>query len=182
VDPYAVLGVRPGSTEQQVAAAYKQLAKRWHPDRGDGAERAARMAEINAAYEAVRGGAEPTGPAADGTPPPLRADVALRSALAPELSRMIARDEQLRIVTPASTWASPRTVLVLTDRRLLWLLDDAVANRVRSLLLRDLAAVSRRPRRRGATLTLRTHAGQRHTFHELRPATAEAIERQVRPA
>src|SRR5215470_19281819 len=56
VDPYAVLGVRPGSTESEVAAAYKDLAKRWHPDRGAGEEGERRMAEINAAYDAVRAG------------------------------------------------------------------------------------------------------------------------------
>jgi curved DNA-binding protein CbpA len=54
VDPYAVLGVRPGSSESQVAAAYKELAKRWHPDRGAGDEGERRMAEINAAYDALR--------------------------------------------------------------------------------------------------------------------------------
>src|SRR4051794_41142371 len=56
VDPYAVLGVRPGSPESEVAAAYKQLAKQWHPDRGAGEEGERRMAEINVAYEALRDG------------------------------------------------------------------------------------------------------------------------------
>jgi hypothetical protein len=74
---------------------------------------------------------------------------------------------------------------VVTDRRLLWLLDDAPVARVRALAFRDVAAVGhqlRRPRRRVATLTLRTHGGRRFAFTNLRPHTAVAIERHVRGA
>ena len=53
MDPYAVLGVRPGSAEAEVVAAYREAAKRWHPDRA-GTEAEDRMAEINAAYDLVR--------------------------------------------------------------------------------------------------------------------------------
>src|SRR4051812_50156869 len=53
MDPYAVLGVPPGSPEREIAAAYRDAAKRWHPDRA-GAEGERRMAEINAAYDLVR--------------------------------------------------------------------------------------------------------------------------------
>ena len=88
-------------------------------------------------------------------------------------------------MTPASTWASPRTILALTDRRLLWLLDDAPVARVRTAPLRDVLEVearSRRPRRRTATLQLKMTNGRRHAFAELRPHTAAAIERHVRAA
>ena len=88
-------------------------------------------------------------------------------------------------MTPASTWASPRTILALTDRRLLWLLDDAPVARVRTAPLRDVCEVearSRRPRRRVATLQLRMTNGRRHSFAELRPHTAETIQRHVREA
>ena len=54
MDPYAVLGVRPGSPEREILAAYREQAKRWHPDRGAGDEAEQRMAEINAAYDLVR--------------------------------------------------------------------------------------------------------------------------------
>ena len=55
-------------------------------------------------------------------------------------------------MTPASTWASPRTILALTDRRLLWLLDDAPVARVRTVPLRDVVEVVRALRRpRGAS-------------------------------
>src|SRR3954462_10899247 len=58
VDPYAVLGLAPGAPERDVTAAYRELAKRWHPDRGAGAEREQRMAEINAAYDLLRSAAD----------------------------------------------------------------------------------------------------------------------------
>ena len=53
-DPFAVLGVAPGASGDEVAAAYRRLAKRWHPDRAGGQDAARRMAEINAAYDLVR--------------------------------------------------------------------------------------------------------------------------------
>jgi hypothetical protein len=180
VDPYAVLGVRPGSTEQEVAAAYKSLAKKWHPDRGGGEER---MAEINAAYDLVRAGEahapEPvvSSPARGGWLPPW-----IRRALGRELLLSLHEGEDVLVVTPASLSASPRAILALTERRLLWLLDDAPVGRVRSLALRDVASVEERPRRRRTSLTVRTHSGRRHVFHDLRPHTAATIAQHVRPA
>src|SRR3954447_21455204 len=57
VDPFSVLGVAPGASPGEVSAAYREQAKRWHPDRGGGAAAAARMAEINVAYDVLRAGA-----------------------------------------------------------------------------------------------------------------------------
>ena len=68
MDPYAVLGVRPGSPEQEIAAAYREQAKRWHPDRA-GADGEARMAEINHAYEVLRATAQHQ-PRTPGASPP----------------------------------------------------------------------------------------------------------------
>jgi DnaJ domain len=182
MDPYAVLGVRPGSPEQEITAAYREQAKRWHPDRaGAGAE--ARMAEINHAYDVLRAGAQHrTRPA--GASPPRSAGGgwladAIRRALGPELLGALNSGETVRLVTPTSTWASPRAVLALTERRVLWLLDDAPVARVRSLVLRDVAKVERRTRRKRATLTVHTHSGRRYAFHELRPHTASTIERHL---
>lgn len=186
MDPYEVLGVRQGATAEEVSAAYREQAKRWHPDRGAGAEGEARMAEINVAYDLVRlgerhgpepaaapnGVARPAGHWLDGT---------MRRALGPELLDMLNRDEEVRLVTPASTWASPHTVLAVTERRLLWLLDDALVSRAHSLPFRNVSEVHVRKKRKGASLTVRTLAGRRHVFHDLRPHTAQAIARQVRP-
>ena len=167
-----------------MAAAYRAQAKRWHPDRGGGEEAARRMAEINAAYDLLRAGAAQAARAP--SRPPRRRGARgswlgepVRRALGAELLEALTDREAVRLVTPASTWASPHAVLAVTERRLLWLLDDAPVARVRSLAFRDVAAVALRPRRRAATLILRTIAGRRHSFADLRPHTAAAIERHV---
>jgi hypothetical protein len=191
MDPYAVLGVRPGTPEKQIAAAYRDAAKRWHPDRSAGAEAEVRMAEINAAYDLVRAAAqhEVTASRTGGDPTPapaaghaVRGDwliPPLRLALGRELLGTLNVGEDVRLVTPTSTWASPRAILAVTDRRLLWLLDDAPVARVHSLAFRNVAQISHRVRRRHAALTVRTLAGRRHVFHDLRPHTAATIERHV---
>ena len=189
MDPYAVLGVRPGAPDQEVAAAYREAAKRWHPDRAgtDGEER---MAEINAAYDLVRAAAQHE---VTGGPPPATTDAAaggagtrgdwliapLRLALGPELLRMLNRGEDVKLVTPASTWASPRAILAVTDRRLLWLLDDVPVSRVHALPFRNVEAIEHRVKRKHATLTVRALGGRKHVFHELRPHTAATIEHHV---
>jgi DnaJ domain len=190
VDPYAILGVSAMAGEKEVSAAYREQAKRWHPDRGGGEEAARRMAEINAAYDLLRAGFSHQ---ASAPPRPQRRRGArgswlsegVRKALGPELLDALSEREAVRLVTPTSTWASPRAVLAVTEKRLLWLLDDAPVARVRSLSFRDVEAVGlrvHRPRRRAATLSLRTTGGRRHSFADLRPHTAAAIERLVRAA
>ena len=184
VDPYSILGIREGVPPQEVAAAYREQAKRWHPDRGGGAEAERRMAEINAAYDLLRAAAEHR-PAPHQRRRGRRGSWLpdyVRRALGPELLDALTDAEAVRLVTPASTWASPRSVLAVTERRLLWLLDDAPVNRVRSVAFREVAAVSLRRRRRAATLSLRTIGGRRHSFADLRPHTATAIERHLREA
>jgi hypothetical protein len=185
MDPYTILGVRPDAGFSEVAAAYREQAKRWHPDRAGGEEAVRRMAEINAAYDLLRA-SDAHGPR---PPVPVRGrrdggwlPDPVRRALGPELLEALAQREAVRLVTPTSTWASPRAVLAVTERRLLWLLDDAPVARVRSLAFRDVAAVAMRRRRRAATLSLRTIAGRRHSFADLRPQTAATIERHVREA
>src|SRR4051795_10816438 len=54
MDPFSVLGVPPGASEAELLRAYRRLAKRPHPDRAPDRAAAARMAEINAAYELAR--------------------------------------------------------------------------------------------------------------------------------
>jgi hypothetical protein len=184
VDPYTVLGVGLDASERQVAAAYKELAKRWHPDRGAGEEGERRMAEINVAYEALRDrpGVAPAAAAAQSRPRHgWWLPVWVRRAIGLELLQALTEGEEVRVVVPVEVSTSPRAVLVVTERRLLWLLDDAPVARVRSVGFRDVAAVEQRAKRRRASLTVRTLSGRRHTFHGLRPHTAATIANHVRP-
>ncbi|MEA2275730.1 MAG: hypothetical protein QOC78_690 [Solirubrobacteraceae bacterium] len=179
--------------------AYRRLAKRWHPDRSGDRRAVGRMAEINAAYDLLRAErwlAERGGPSSPVPPAPAPASAVrapagawlsdgVRRALGRELLTALEDREAVAMVTPTATWASPQTLLAVTDRRLLWLLDDAPTHRVRALRLRDVAGVEhrlRRPLRRSATLKLRTTAGRRLSFAELRPATAAAIARHITDA
>ena len=53
-DPYSVLGLAHGASDEEVKKAYKQLAKKYHPDIAGNSEEAARkMQEINAAYDQI---------------------------------------------------------------------------------------------------------------------------------
>lgn len=210
MDPYAVLGLDPGASIDEAAIAWKHLAKRWHPDRvGDGERAAAKMAEINAAYDLLRAQAAAVpsaGTSLRGTPdadelpharhgitvqrgrrrrPGSWLDERTRSALGRELLTVLDDGEAVHLVTRTSTWASPEAHLAVTDRRLLWLLDDAISNRVRTLRYRDVAAVDERlawPRRRTATVRVRTREGRKLEFSELAPQTAAAVARHVRAA
>lgn len=51
---YEVLMVHPLADAEVIAAVYRHLAKRYHPDRDAAADAQARMAEINEAYEILK--------------------------------------------------------------------------------------------------------------------------------
>ena len=191
MDPHAVLGLAPGATPDQVTATFRALAKRWHPDRGGGAEAERRMAEINAAYDLLRAAAWVR--RTDGRPAPVRRPPARGAWLAPAIRRALGHEllaaldpsEDVWLVTPATTWASPQALLAASDRRLLWLRDDAVTGRVQTLPFAAIEVAEhalRRPRRRVATLRLRALDGRRLTFGELRPATAATLTRRIAAA
>lgn len=59
-DPYEVLGVSKNASQDEIKAAYRKLAKQYHPDRYIGnplADLAAeKFKEINEAYESLTGG------------------------------------------------------------------------------------------------------------------------------
>jgi hypothetical protein len=192
VDPFSVLDLPPDASPEQAAAAYRRLAKRWHPDLAGG-DAARRMAEINAAYDLLRSGdwqARRNGhangaQAAASVRRPAGAwlPAAVRRALGGELLRALEPEEDVVLVTPAATWASPQTLLALTDRRLLWLLDDAPTDRVRSLRLGTITRVEariRRPLRRVAAVRVHARGGRRLEFSELRPATATTLAGRLR--
>jgi DnaJ domain len=188
VDPYALLGLRPGASPEEVTAAYRRLAKEWHPDLA-GPDAGRMMALINAAYDLLRSAGwqqrSHGHDAARANGRPARGawlDAAVRRALGPELLRALRPEERVAVVTPAATWASPHTLLAVTDRRLVWLLDDAPLNRVRSLDFGAIRRIEHRrgwPRRSSAVLRVTPTAGRPLSFTELRPPTAQTIAAHV---
>ena len=56
-DPYKVLGVSPSATDEEVKAAYRELAKKYHPDNYANSPLAEfaneKMKEINEAYDTI---------------------------------------------------------------------------------------------------------------------------------
>ena len=54
-DPYEVLGVPKGASEEEVKRAYRRLAKQYHPDINPGDPTAAqKMNEVNEAYDRIK--------------------------------------------------------------------------------------------------------------------------------
>lgn len=54
-DPYSILGVSPGASEEEITKAYRALAKKYHPDLNPGDKNAEmKMSEINEAYEQLK--------------------------------------------------------------------------------------------------------------------------------
>jgi hypothetical protein len=188
VDPHAVLGLEPGASPEAVQRAYRELAKRFHPDRA-GEQAGDMMISINAAYDLLRdtfaeqhdipaNGARRPAPAPGATDqPPLRIagdwlPAATRRVLARELLAALDDGEAVDEVVLTSTGDAHDVQLAVTDRRLLWLRDDAIMGRVRYLRYRDLARVEERAggrfRRRGH-LRVRARNGRTLRFYELRP-------------
>ncbi len=186
VDPHAVLGLEPGASPDEVQRAYRALAKRFHPDRA-GREAGEMMVSINAAYDLLRdqlenGPAPRPAPSGVTAPPERRAgdwlSPAVRRVLARELLMALEDGEAVTDVVLTATTDSHDVQLAVTDRRLLWLRDDAITGRVRTLRFRDLAAVDTRRGgllRRAGELRARAVDGRRVRFFELRPELAERL-------
>jgi hypothetical protein len=185
MDPYAVLGLQPGASSDEVARAYRAKAKEWHPDVRGTEEALRRMALINAAYEQIRDGRAPRAGAAPVTRQPRRRRAGhwladdVRRSLGAELLAALEEGEPVELVTRTSTWASPQALLAVTDRRLLWLLDDAISHRVRSLAFKAITEVELKRRRRSASIRVSRRRGRPIEFAELSAATATAITRAM---
>ena len=53
-DYYATLQVDPGADPEVIEAAYRRLARKWHPDKNADPQAGDRMQELNEAYEVLR--------------------------------------------------------------------------------------------------------------------------------
>jgi hypothetical protein len=190
VDPFAALGVDASVSEAELAAAYRALAKRWHPDRRGGQGGAARMAQLNAAYAEACAELRRAARARAASEPVVRRRPApgtwlpdpVRTRLGWELLAALGEGERVELIAEAGGAGRGPVRLAVTDRRLLWLLEDAVTARVDWVRFGLIAAVEQRRSRlgrRGAVLRLRTKTGRRFAFGDLRPETAAAIAARV---
>jgi hypothetical protein len=133
-DPYAILGVSPDVSDDQLHATYRRLVQLHHPDHNDGSvESARRFEEIQDAYARVRqlrgSSTSHSGPAGHATTDP---DVEARLAdLESELRRaQAARARASRAAAEAAANASRRPSdeelgYVTTDDSLAKILADA---------------------------------------------------------
>lgn len=84
-DPYSVLGVKPDASDQEIKKAYRELARKYHPDNyvdnplADLAEE--KMKEVNEAYEAIQKQRSGGGGAADTASPPRPPRAAISTAI-----------------------------------------------------------------------------------------------------
>ncbi len=187
MDPHAVLGLDPGASPEEVQRAYRALAKRFHPDRA-GEAAGELMISINAAHDLLLGrleeehgranGATATAePEPEAGPPVEIAGAwlppAVRRVLARELLAALEPGEQVDEVVLTATSDSHDVQLAVTDRRLLWLRDDAIMGRVRYLRHRDVASVEGRAagrlRRHGQLRVQPASGGRPLRFYELGP-------------
>lgn len=190
MDPHDVLGVPPGAEPEEIARAYRDLAKRFHPDRRpDDVSAALMMREVNAAYTALQGGGPGPAPVNGSARRPPRTQTRrgpagtwleprLRRALGGELLAVLDAGEPVLVVTDAATSDAFHVRLVVTDRRLLWLRDDAPTDRVRSLRFHRLEGIDghlRGRRRPTGRLAVRPRDGRRLVFAEIEPAALRSV-------
>ena len=55
LDPWKVLGLKPGSSKKEIEKAYRKMVRKWHPDRNKDPEATERMKEINWAHDVLSG-------------------------------------------------------------------------------------------------------------------------------
>jgi curved DNA-binding protein CbpA len=135
-DPYQILGVSPGATDDELHTAYRRLVQIHHPDHNRGsAESTRRFEEIQRAYSQIREQRE-RAPGADDAPPRVTVDPDVDARLA-DLERELreahaARERARRAAREAAAASHNRPSdeelgYVTTDDSLAKILADARA-------------------------------------------------------
>ena len=139
---YDTLQIQPTAEPEVVDAAYRALAKKYHPDRSSAPDAEARMARINAAFQAVRGrGGRLTTPDSKLEAPVIRA-----SRLSPErVDPTAPLEEVLSQVTHIVTVARQQIIDEITGDGVS---HDLAANLVAAALKSLVSAVSDSSRQR----------------------------------
>lgn len=139
---YETLQIRPTAEPEVIDAAYRALAKKYHPDRSSAPDAEARMARINAAFQAVRGrGGRLTTPHGKLEAPVIRA-----SRLSPEgVDPTAPLEEVLSQVTHIVTVARQQIIDEITGDGVS---HDLAANLVAAALKSLVSAVSDSSRQR----------------------------------
>ncbi len=108
-DPYKTLQVDPEAEDEVIAAAYRRLARKYHPDVATGAESAQRMAALNMAWEQI---GDPARRAAFDRERAIQAAMARRGDAGPPAGSAVGRSGS-RSPTPPETvsrdWSSGRS-------------------------------------------------------------------------
>ncbi len=103
-DPYKILQVDPEAEDEVISAAYRRLARKYHPDVAEGPEAAARMAALNGTWAQI---GDPARRAAFDRERALR-EAMSRRASEPEATSAPAAAQATRAATHPAQRASPR--------------------------------------------------------------------------
>src|SRR5258707_399327 len=152
---YATLDLLVSASPRDVRRQFKRLVRRWHPDRfardpQGQAEAAARMREINAAYELLRDSYAPQPPSE--TPEgSMAAPVAPRERITRPLSRAavdgivrsIGTESPLGVLLGFLAWSWPLFLaLLINPPRYQWLSDELAGRPHSSVLVWQLLLVA----------------------------------------
>ena len=112
IDPYKTLQVDPEAEDEVIAAAYRRLARKYHPDASGGGDpsAAAKMAALNAAWERI---GDPARRAAFDKDRALREALSRRASDAPAAATAVPVDHAVPGTRPPDTvsrdWTSGRS-------------------------------------------------------------------------
>jgi hypothetical protein len=115
---YDILQIKPDASADEIQHAYRKLAMRYHPDRNPAPDAAAKMAEINEAYEILqdplhRGSADPPIPNAIPADDLIFSILSAARAVILRNGWTVTHEENSLILFEAG---NPRVRILLTDR------------------------------------------------------------------